>query len=194
MLSRNVLGIRNSSLARSSAAAALTMMVAACGGDRAPAPNHTAPSPLPVRFNVPGIVREAGTMRFLSGARVVVASGPDAGAFAISDAGGAFTLPNLLPGAIDVEGSKDGYLVARLENINIAQDMTLDVPLYATPPRDRSGATAMARCKDASWSWAEAQLACRNNGGVATAYLRAPRRGPGIKPLISVGLHGEIER
>lgn len=74
-------------------------------------------------------------MRFLPDARVRVVSGPDAGTSAISDAGGAFTLPNLLSGAIDLEGAKDGYLVARLEGINITQNTTIDVPLYATPPR-----------------------------------------------------------
>ena len=162
------------------AAAAAAIMIAACGTDRSSTPNQTAPTPLPVRFNVTGSVREAGTMRFLPGARVLVASAQDAGTFAVSDAGGAFTLANVLPGAIDVEGSKDGYLVARLENINITQSMTIDVPLYPTPPRDASGAAALARCKDASWSWAETRLACRNSGGVATAYLRAPRRAPAI--------------
>ena len=135
-------------------------------------------------------------MRFLSGARVAVVSGPDVGTFAISDAGGAFTLVSLLPGAIDLEGVKEGYLNARLENINVTPNMTIDVPLYAAPPRDGSGATAAARCKDASWSWAEARLACRNNGGVATAYVRAPRRSlPSIKPVMSVVLHtGDVKR
>jgi hypothetical protein len=115
--------------------AAAAIVIAACSSERSPAPNQTAPSPLPARFNISGFVREAGTMRFLPDARVRVVSGPDAGTSAISDAGGAFTLPNLLSGAIDLEGAKDGYLVARLEGINITQNTTIDVPLYATPPR-----------------------------------------------------------
>ena len=128
---------------------------------------------MPAGFNVSGIVREAGTLRSLPGARVLVTSGPDAGTFAVSDADGAFTLPNLLPGAIDLEGSKGGHLVARLQRIDVTQHRTIDVRLYATPPRDARGAAALARCKDASWSWAETRRACTNNGGVATTYHRA---------------------
>jgi len=179
-----------------SVAAAVAIVMASCSNDRPPASNQAAPSPVPVRLSVSGIVREAGTMRFLSGARVAVVSGPDVGTFAISDAGGAFTLASLLPGAIDLEGVKDGYLVARLQNIAVTPNTTIDVPLYAAPPRDASGATAAARCKDASWSWAEARLACRNNGGIATSYVRAPRRNlPPIKPVMSVVLHtGDVKR
>jgi hypothetical protein len=125
-----------------------------------------------------------------------VVSGVDAGTSAMSDARGAFTLPNLLPGVIDLEGTKDGYLVARLEGINLTPNTTIDVPLYATPPRDGGGTTASARCKDASWSWAETKLACKNNGGVATAYLQAPRRSPPpTTPVMSLVLRaGDIAR
>jgi carboxypeptidase family protein/Big-like domain-containing protein len=131
--------------------------------------------PPPTKFTLSGLVREAGTVRFLSGARLLVATGPDAGAFAISDEGGLFTFPSLSPGVITLERSKDGYIVARLANLTISQNMTIDFTLYLTPPRDASGASATARCKDQSWSWAQTWAdACTNNGGVAYGVCPGP--------------------
>ena len=110
----------------------------------------------------------------LPGVHILVASGANAGASTVSDAAGAFTLLNLAAGAIDLQGTKDGYLVARVQAIDLSQNATIDIRLYPAPPRDVHGAVAVARCNDESWSWAEAPaLACTNNGGVATAYVRA---------------------
>jgi hypothetical protein len=110
----------------------------------------------------------------LPGVHILVASGANAGASTVSDAAGGFTLLNLAAGAIDLQGTKDGYLVARVQAIDLARNATIDIRLYPAPPRDVHGAVAVARCNDDSWSWAEApELACTNNGGVATAYVRA---------------------
>jgi hypothetical protein len=46
---------------------------------------------------LPGVVREAGTARSVSGVRVVVISGPDTGAIAISDAAGRLYFQDLRP-------------------------------------------------------------------------------------------------
>jgi hypothetical protein len=153
--------------------AALALAIATFGSGGSPAQVSAATSWTPgVRLS--GIVREAATMRILPGVHILVASGANAGASAVSEASGAFTLQNLAAGAIDLQATKDGYLVARVPAIDVSQNTTIDVRLYAAPPRNVHGAVAVARCNDESWSWAETPaLACTNNGGVATAYVRA---------------------
>ena len=127
------------------------------------------------KVTLSGFVREAGTVRMLPGARLLVTGGPDAGVFATSDDGGLFTFPSLSRGVIALEGSKDGYIVARLSNLTVSQNMTIDFALYLTPPRDATGASATARCKDESWSWAQTWAeACTNNGGVAYTVCPGP--------------------
>jgi hypothetical protein len=154
--------------------AALALVIATFGSGGSLAPVSAASSPWAPGVRVSGIVREAGTMRIVPGVHVLVASGANAGASAISDAGGAFTFQNLAADAIDLQATKDGYLVARVQAIDVSQNATIDIRLYAVPPRDAHGAAAVARCNDESWSWAETPaLACTNNGGVATAYVRA---------------------
>jgi hypothetical protein len=113
-------------------------------------------------------------MRVLSGAHLVVTSGPDAGAEAVSGGGGAFVFSNLSPGPIDLEGRKAGYLAAKFTSSNVRPDVVVDVALYAIPPRDAAGGPATARCNDASWTWSQTPArACAKRGGVATAYVRA---------------------
>jgi hypothetical protein len=149
------------------------MMLAACGGDGSVSPASPSASPS-ARVALNGIVREAGTKRALSGARLVVTSGPDSGAAAVSDSAGAFVFPSLSPGPLDLEGRKAGYLAAKFTSASVRPDVVADVALYAIPPRDAAGVPATARCNDASWSWSSAPArACASRGGVATAYVRA---------------------
>jgi hypothetical protein len=153
--------------------AALALVIATCGSSGSPAQVAAASLSAP-GLRVSGIVREAGTMRALPGVQILIASGANAGASTVSDAAGAFTLLNLAAGAIDLKGTKDGYLVAQVQPIDVSQNATIEIRLYPAPPRDVHGAVAVARCNDESWSWAQAPaLACTNNGGVATAYVRA---------------------
>jgi hypothetical protein len=153
--------------------AAVVLVIATLGSDGSLVPLAAAP-PSASGFRVSGIVREAGTMRLLPGARIVVTSGANAGTSVVSDAGGTFTLLNLAAGVVDLQGMKDGYLVARVQAVDVSQNTTLDIRFYPTPPRDARGAVARARCNDSSWSWVETPaLACTNNGGIATAYVRA---------------------
>jgi hypothetical protein len=155
-------------------AAAVALVIATCGSNGSLLQLSAASSPWAPGFRVSGIAREAGTVRVVPGVRILVTSGANAGASVVSDPGGGFTFQNLAAGAIDLQGMKDGYLVARIQAIDVSQNPTVDVRLYPTPPRDVHGAVAVARCNDESWSWAETPaLACANNGGVATAYVRA---------------------
>lgn len=174
MLSRIIRGIRSGGGARVFATAAALSLLAACGRESSQPLVPPGPSPQPARVALNGVVREAGTMRFLSGARIVITSGPDLGASAVSDSSGAFRFPSLTPGPIDFESTKDGYLAARFTNIDVRPDAVIDVPLYAAPPLDAGGAPATARCNDSSWSWSQTPArACSSRGGVATAYVSA---------------------
>jgi hypothetical protein len=153
--------------------AAVAIVIATFGSDGS-LMQLSASSQLASGFRLSGIVREAGTMRFVPGARILVTSGANAGASVVSDADGVFALQNLAAGAIDLQGTKDGYLGARVQAIDVSLSTTIDVRLYPAPPRDVHGAAAVARCNDESWSWAETPArACTNNGGVATTYVRA---------------------
>jgi hypothetical protein len=153
---------------------AVAIVIATFGSDGSPVQLSAASAPWASGFRVSGIVREAGTPRIVPGARILVTSGANAGTSVVSDAGGAFALQNLAAGAIDLLGTRDGYLVARMQAIDVSQNTSIDIRLYPTPPRDVHGALPVARCHDESWSWSDTPaLACTNNGGVATAYVRA---------------------
>jgi hypothetical protein len=132
-------------------------------------------SPPPTKFTLSGIVHEAGTTKLLEGVRFLVSVGPDAGASAVSDATGMFTFPSLAAGVISLEGAKDGYIEARLSNLSISHNQTIDFALYLTPPRDANGATATARCNDGSWSWGQTRdQVCTSNGGIAYGVCPGP--------------------
>jgi hypothetical protein len=174
MRSNGIRKIRNHRRTRMHLIAALAIVIATFGSDGSPVPLSAASSPWASGFRVSGIVREAGTLRIVPGARILVTSGANAGASVVSDAAGAFALQSLAGGAIDLLGTRDGYLIARIQAIDVSQNTTVDIRLYPTPPRDLHGALAVARCNDESWSWSDTPaLACANNGGVATAYVRA---------------------
>jgi len=148
----------------------VALIVATCGNSLA----QLSATSSPIASSVSGIVREAGSIRIVRGARIVVINGANTGASAISDADGVFTLQNLAAESIDLQAAKEGYLGARVQAIDISRNIMLDIRLYAAPPRDLRGAVAIARCNDDSWSWAETPaLACTNNGGIATAYVPA---------------------
>jgi hypothetical protein len=76
-----------------------------------------------------GIVRDAGNRQLISGARVLITSGPDAGQFTISDERGAFAFPKLSAGMIDLEGTKDGYVSTRVQNLALEADSAIDFPM-----------------------------------------------------------------
>jgi hypothetical protein len=102
----------------------------------------------------------------LAGVRVEIVSGARTGTFAVSDATGAFRLPNVT-GVVDVLATKPGYLPWRVANLTVDRNMTIDVTMYATPPTNSSGETATARCQDGTWSWARTVAdACTANGGI----------------------------
>jgi hypothetical protein len=102
----------------------------------------------------------------VSGVRVEIVGGPGAGTVVTSDSTGAFGFSRLT-GVIAIEATKSGYLPWRLSNLTVDHDMTMQVALYPTPPSNASGATATARCKDGTWSWATTVAdACSANGGI----------------------------
>jgi hypothetical protein len=118
-------------------------------------------------FLLSGNIQEAAPdVSAVSGVRVEIVSGPGAGTLATSDSAGSFRF-NRLTGVVAIEATKTGYLPWRIANLTIDHDMTLQIGLYPTPPTDASGATATARCKDGTWSWATTVAdACAANGGI----------------------------
>lgn len=128
--------------------------------------------PPPPTYVLSGIVREAGTLRAIAGARLVVTVGPNADAFAMSDDAGRFTLSGLQAAVIGLEGVKDGYLTPRIDNLSFTEDASIEFFLYAIPPVDGNGATATARCNDGSWSWAQTPAAACS--GTSVAYFVCP--------------------
>ena len=69
-------------------------------------------------------------------------------------------------GEVEVRATYQSVLW-RLSNLTVDYDFTSDVFLYPTPPTNAAGASATARCRDGTWSWAQARAdACKANGGV----------------------------
>jgi hypothetical protein len=102
----------------------------------------------------------------LSGVRVEIVGGPQAGTAATSDASGAFRFVNVT-GVVGIQATRAGYLPWRLANLTVDHDTTIDVTMYATPPANAAGETATARCKDGTWTWARTIAdACPANGGI----------------------------
>lgn len=130
----------------------------------------------PAKFLLSGLVREVPpTSRLLPGARVVITSGPDAGAFAIADAGGLFSFPGVSGGIVALEAANDGYSVWSISNLTISSNTELDVWIRPTTPKNPAGALATARCNDGSWTWETTPAnACTGNGGVAYPVCPGP--------------------
>src|SRR5712692_4319688 len=118
-------------------------------------------------FSLAGSAQEVGPdMPALSGVRLEIVSGSGTGIFMTSDATGSFRFDSLT-GVVAIEATKTGYLVWRIANLTVDHDMLMQVAMYPTPPTNASGATATARCKDGTWSWAQTVAeACTANGGI----------------------------
>jgi hypothetical protein len=118
-------------------------------------------------FLLAGNVQEVGPDSLaLSGVRVDIVSGPGAGTIVTSDPSGLFRFTRLT-GVVAIEATKSGYMPWRLANLTVDHDMTIQVAMYPTPPTNASGATATARCKDGTWTWATTVAGvCTGNGGI----------------------------
>jgi hypothetical protein len=126
------------------------------------------PSPGP-SFVLSGVVREvAPAAKLVSGVRVSITAGPNAGRFVVTDSSGQFGFTQVSAAVIAMEATKDGYELWRVTNLDMDRDRSLDVTLYPDPPSNAAGAVATARCNDGTWSWASVRSdACTANGGIA---------------------------
>lgn len=127
---------------------------------------------VPKRYAVTGVVGEpAPTSKPVAGARVQLVVGN----YTMTDTNGVFSLAGLPVGRSIIEVSKDGYVTWSNEVNVIDKDIQVSVTLYPVPPKNGDGATATARCKDGSWSWAQTKAdACTANGGVAYFVCPGP--------------------
>jgi hypothetical protein len=135
------------------------------------------PVDTPTHFSLEGVVREVQpSLKSLSGVSVHITSGVEAGTFVVSDLNGVFKFPSLSTGQqISLEVAHNGYLVWKLSNLSMDTDRVIEVDLYPTPPTNPAGASATARCKDGTWSWAlTLGEACTDNGGIAYTVCPGP--------------------
>jgi carboxypeptidase family protein len=128
------------------------------------------------QFAVGGIVQSIEKpTRALSGARIEVTQGPNAGKSAVSDDTGSFAIYGLTSGPAKVQVSKGGYQTWASKDFDLQGDTKIAVELFPTPPTNSSGAAATGRCSDGSWTWAASRGdACVNNGGLAYGVCPGP--------------------
>jgi Carboxypeptidase regulatory-like domain/Bacterial Ig-like domain (group 2) len=127
-----------------------------------------------------GTVREVQPNQHpLAGARVEIVDGDDAGKFAVTDANGNYTFLAVSMGRASLVVTLDGYQTWRLNNLPLPGNTLEDPWLVPVPPRNTSGVSATARCRDGAWSWeVNQEIACKGNNGIA--YFVCP--GPLCRP------------
>ena len=120
------------------------------------------------KFSLMGYVSEAPPVsKLFQGIKITITSGPDAGQFTYSNEMGFFQFFHLTAGVVTLAVDHAGYQPWG-QTIRLDEDVNWPIVLYPIPPVDGSGATATARCNDASWSWAKTlETACTAQGGVA---------------------------
>jgi carboxypeptidase family protein len=98
----------------------------------------------------------------ISGARVEIVSGAEAGMTVVADGNGSYSFNQVKGGSYTLRASRDGFQDLT-KTVSVGRDYRADFLLYPIPP---PGATA--RCKDKSWSFvSDAGAACTRNGGVS---------------------------
>jgi hypothetical protein len=138
---------------------------------------HVVVAPQPA-VTLSGVVREVKPNEHpLAGVRIEITTGLDAGKFTMSDRNGTYQFTGLTQGSLIVAATMTGYEPWQ-GNLTLTANRPEDVWLVPTPPKDGSGATATARCKDGSWSWSRESTgptaACVANGGVAYPVCPGP--------------------
>jgi hypothetical protein len=128
------------------------------------------------RYSLTGLARETPPNAHpLANVRVQVTTAGEGELSVMSDANGKFTFPSLPNALVEIEATKDGYLLWKVSNMGMGSDKVIEVNLYPTPPKNASGDSATARCKDASWSWSSSVSdVCSNNGGIAYTVCPGP--------------------
>ncbi len=129
----------------------------------------------PPRATLQGTVWEvAPNQRALPGARVEIMDGPDGGKVAVADSAGNYKFSELYAGLIILKTTLSGYETWQ-GGFTLSGDRKEDAWLSPTPPKDRTGATATARCKDGTWTWSQDKNdACGANGGIAYFVCPGP--------------------
>jgi hypothetical protein len=123
-----------------------------------------------VRFSVTGRVATVfpNEPRYLGGMTVSVTGGANAGAFAISDDNGYFTLSGLRAGVMNMGATRPGYYGWVLNGLHLDGNQEIGVTLFPLPPINSAGERATAQCNDATWTWTDTTVrACLGHGGVA---------------------------
>jgi hypothetical protein len=130
-----------------------------------------------VRFAVTGRVATVfpNEPRYVSGISVIVTSGTNTGAFAISDDNGYFTLSGLRAGVMNLGATRPGYYGWVLNGLHLDDNQEIGVTLFPLPPINSAGERATAQCNDATWTWTDTTArACLGHGGIAWGVCPGP--------------------
>lgn len=112
---------------------------------------------------------------YISGATVLITSGPNVGTFAITDSLGYYSINGLSPSTVGIQVKVAGFSTWTLNNLPIGVDASIDPVLFPTPPVNASGLSATAQCLDASWTWTQTlDRACAAHLGVAWGVCPGP--------------------
>jgi Carboxypeptidase regulatory-like domain len=160
------------------------LVTVSCGGGASQSPTSptqaeasaaTLATDIAKRYAIGGVVESVDKpRRLISGARIEVIQGAEAGSFTVSDDTGSFLLRGLSPGPMTLQVSKPGFQTWS-KDVLLESDAKIEAELFAAPPSDGNGATATGRCNDGSWTWAATrEEACVNTGGLAYGVCPGP--------------------
>lgn len=121
-------------------AVCIGMIAASCGSNSSPTTPTPTPTPAPTAttFTLSGHVTSSANGAAISGARVAVADGPNAGRSTTTDGSGAYSLTSLTQSGFTV-----GFSATNFNSVskpaNLITNLTLDAQLDPTPLFTQSG-------------------------------------------------------
>lgn len=111
----------------------------------------------------------------MNGVTVQITAGPNAGAFAVTDFDGGYSLTELTPGTIDLQATVNGFTTWRLTRLAVTTNLLIQPVMFPTPPVNEFGTRATGQCNDATWTYtADPVRACNAHGGLAWGVCPGP--------------------
>lgn len=150
-----------------------------------PTPAPT-PAPAPTTWTLSGTVTDAATTRPISGARVAVNDGPNAGRSATADANGLYTLSALAQGGFTARATANGYTQAD-RGVTLTQNTQVSFALRPAAPLSFTG-TWRGRIQSQSCTSQGSAFAGLCSGGLADSLtLILTQNGATVTGSINVG-------
>ena len=146
----------------------LLALTAACGKDSA---LPVAPSDVPSRLSIEGVVRQRTDGRGVAGARVEIAEGTNQGLQAAADEQGHYRLNDLAPGSLVLRALADGYSGVT-QSVTLSANQTLDFTLEPSATPAPPGAETFTLSGSVTDSRNESPI-----GGARIRVMSGPDRG-----------------